>query len=152
MRGAPKATIVKALRPLALLAASLAVPGGALAVDAELDAKLRSAVEANLRGYNAEDAKATLAAVHEASPEYEPTKAVLEEQFRDFDITATLVDFRTMGHDDEFVVARVKTRFESPDGSGLNDNVVDSIMLFHQEGGVWKLWSDEILGVEFQAK
>ena len=143
--------MTRMLRTVALLAATLGLPMAALAADATLDAKLKGVVEENIRGYNAEDAAAALAVVHKASPEYEPTKAALEEQFRDLDVKATLVDFRTMGHDDEFVVARVKTRFDGPDGSGFQDNVVDSIVLFHQEGGVWKLWSDEVLGVELQA-
>jgi hypothetical protein len=67
-------------------------------------------------------------------------------------VKAELVDFRYMGHDDEFVVARVKTRLVAPPGSGFEDNVVDSLVAFHQEGGVWKVWSDEVLGVEFVAK
>lgn len=142
--------MTRTLRTAALLAATLGLPTAALAADTALDATLKGAVEENLRAYNAEDAAAALAVVHKASPEYEPTKAVLEEQFRELDVKATLVDFRTMGHDDEFVVARVKTRYDGPDGSGFQDNIVDSILLFHQEGGVWKLWSDEILGVELE--
>ena len=31
-------------------------------------------------------------------------------------------------------------------------DAVDSLVLFHQENGVWKLWSDEVLGVELGAK
>jgi hypothetical protein len=27
-------------------------------------------------------------------------------------------------------------------------NVLDTITDFHQEGGVWKYWSDHLLGVE----
>jgi len=50
------------------------------------------------------------------------------------------------------VVARVKTRFVAPPGSGFNDNVADSLVAFHQDGGVWKLWSDEVLGVQFDAR
>lgn len=140
------------LRTVVLLAAMAGMPGGATAAGAELSRTLQGAVEENLRGYNAEDVGAALGVVHKASPEYEPTRAAMEEQFRDFDVQATLVDFRTLGHDDEFVVARVKTRFEGAAGSGFQDNVVDSILLFHQEGGVWKLWSDDVLGVEFVAK
>ena len=90
--------------------------------------------------------------MHKSSPEYDSTKAALAAQFRNFDVKAELIDFRYMGHDDEFVVARVKTRFVAPSGSGFNDNVVGSLVAFHQDGGVWKLWSEEVLGVQFDVK
>jgi len=63
-------------------------------------------VEENLRGYNAKDMDATLRPVHKSSPEYDSTQAALADQFRDFDIQAELVDFRYLGHDDEFSWSR----------------------------------------------
>ncbi len=71
------------------------------------------------------------------------------EQFRDSDLTVTLIDFKYMGHDDEFAAARVRMQVVGSPGSGFQDNVTDSILLFHREGGVWKLWSDDVLGVQF---
>ena len=53
---------------------------------------------------------------------------------------------------DEFAVARTKMKFTSPAGSSFNDHVLDSITVFHQEAGVWKIWSDEALGVQFLRK
>ena len=41
---------------------------------------------------------------------------------------------------------RVTTVDES--GEAFEANVIDTITLFHQEDGVWKYWSDFILGVE----
>lgn len=144
--------MTRTFRGVVLLAVMLGLSAVAKAADADLGAAVKGAVEANLRGYNAEDADAALRSVHKSSPEYEPTKAAMAEQFRDFDIKAELVDFRYMGHDDEFVVARMKTRFTAPPGSGFLDDVVDSVVLFHQDGGVWKLWSDQVLGVQFDMK
>jgi hypothetical protein len=135
------------------IAALLGLAGAAsAATDAELSTATKAVVESNLSGYNAENPDAAMSAVHKSSPEYASTKAALAEQFRDLDVKATLVDFDYMGHDDEFVVARVKTKLVGPPGSAFVDNVVDSLVLFHQEGGVWKLWSDEVLGVEFVTK
>jgi hypothetical protein len=144
--------MMRTVRVALLLAGALGLGGTAQAAGSDLATTLKGTVEENLRGYNAEDAEATLRAVHKSSPEYDATKAALADQFRDYDIKAELVDFRYLGHDDEFVVARVKTRFVAPAGSGFNDNVVDSLVAFHQDGGVWKLWSDEVLGVQFEAK
>jgi hypothetical protein len=139
-------------RVAVLLAATLGLAGAAKAAGSDLATTLKGTVEDNLRGYNAKDVDATLRSVHKSSPEYDSTKAALADQFREFDVKAELIDFRYMGHDDEFVVVRVKTRFAAPSGSGFNDNVVDSLVAFHQDGGVWKLWSDEVLGVQFDAK
>lgn len=141
-------TTLRTVLATALL--GLAVTAGA--ADDKLTAELKGVVESNLRAYDAKDVQGALRGVHTRSPEYDTTKAALAEQFRDVGVTATLVDFRYMGHDDEFAVARVKTKLVGPAGSGFSDNVTDSVVLFHQEGGTWKVWSDEVLGVQFTAK
>ena len=51
-------------------------------------------------------------------------------------------------HDDEFAVARVKAKTIGKAETGFTNNIVDAIMIFHQENGQWKLWSEEILGIE----
>ena len=82
------------------------------------------------------------------SPDYEGTKNELAADFKDFDLTTQLVSFILIGHDDEFAVARVKEKTTGKPQSGFADNTVDSMVIFHQENGAWKLWSQEILGVE----
>jgi hypothetical protein len=134
--------------PLALL--SLAAPAGA--ADDQLSTSLRAVVEEQVRAYDAEDANGVLRTIHTRSPDYDTMRDALGEQFAEQDLTVTLVDFRYMGHDDEFAVARVKTRVVGPAGSGFQDNVVDEVLLFHREGALWKLWSDEVLGVDFEQK
>ena len=86
--------------------------------------------------------------VHTKSPDYDTTKAALTEQFADLDVTSELVDFDYVGHDDEFAVARVKMKTTGKPDSGFVGNTVDSMVIFHMEGGAWKLWSDKVLGVE----
>jgi len=135
---------LRALVPLAALL-GLAVTAGA--ADDPLAATLRGVVEDNLRAY---DVEGVVRSVHTQSPEYGPTKDEVVGQFRVFDLTPKLVAFEYMGHDDEFAVARVKIKLEGP--PGFMNNTTDSIVLFHQEGGIWKLWTDEILGVEFEQR
>ena len=122
------------------------------AADDELGTKLRTVVEEQVRAYDAEDAGGVMATIHTQSPDYKSMRAALGEQFAKEDLTATLVDFRYMGHDDEFAVARVKTRVAGPAESGFQDNVVDEVLLFHREGALWKLWSDDVLAVDFEQK
>jgi hypothetical protein len=33
-------------------------------------------------------------------------------------------------------------------GSDFMTNTVDAVMLFHQENGTWKLWSEDIVAVD----
>ena len=64
------------------------------------------------------------------------------------DARTELVGFHYIGHDDEFAVARVKLQTVDQSGEPFSANVIDTITIFHQEDGVWKYWSDHILGVE----
>jgi hypothetical protein len=119
------------------------------AADDELATALRGVVEENVRAYDAEDVAAVQRTMDTRSAEYDPTLAALPSQFKD-NLKAQLVDFKYIGHDDEFAVARVKIKVEGPPGTAFMNNTTDQIVVFHQEGGVWKLWTDEVLGVAFQ--
>ena len=102
----------------------------------------------NLEAFNKEDGAGVMATIDTRSPDFGPTSAALDALFKDRDQKAQLLDFVLMGHDDEFAVARVKTRTTDKPGSGFTNNVVDAIVVFHQENGDWKLWSEQILGVQ----
>jgi hypothetical protein len=121
----------------------------AFGTDGPLIKALRDLVAGNITAYDKKDLNATMSSIDTKSPDYESTKAALTEQFKDLDVTAQLVDFDYIGHDaNEFAVARVKTKTTGKPGSGFTDNTVDAIVIFHQENGVWKLWSEKILGVD----
>lgn len=130
----------------ALLSCLAAQP--AVAEDDPLATALRGAVAGNIAAYDKEEVDAAMAFVHTKSPDYDTTKAALTEQFADLDVTSELVDFDYVGHDDEFAVARVKMKTTGKPDSGFVGNIVDSMVIFHMEGGAWKLWSDKVLGVE----
>jgi len=135
---------------IALPIVALLLPGACLAhEDPALAATLRGVLASHLQAYDDEDVDRTLREVHTKSPEYDRTKGELASQLAAHDLRIELVSFRFLGHDDEFAVARTKTKFVGSGGSSFQDNVVDGITVFHQESGAWKLWSDEVLGVEF---
>jgi len=119
----------------------------ALADEDPLGTALRKAVSDNLAAYDREDVAGTLSTIDSDSPDYESTKDALAAQFKDLDVTTSLVAFTLIGHDDEFAVARVKVKTTGKAGSGFTDNTVDSIMVFHMQDGSWKLWGEEVLGV-----
>ena len=85
---------------------------------------------------------------HTKSPTYDAARETITAAFKDSNPHAEQVSFQYIGHDDEFAVARVKTKVVAKGGSNFVNNVVDSIMIFHQENGSWKLWSEKILGVQ----
>lgn len=118
---------------------------------AQLAPALQYVIDNNLASFNRRDLAGTMATIHTKSPDYEPTKQALEEQFKALDVTASLVSFEEMGHDDEFAVARVKVKTTAKPGADFVDNTVDAVYLFHQEGGAWKLWDETVLGVDIAA-
>lgn len=132
---------------ISLLATSVGV-SGARAAEEPLSATLRDVMESQTAAYGREDERETMSYIHTKSPEYDSMRQTLPEQFSNLDVRAEVVDFRYLGHDDEFAVARAKIKTEGAPGTAFAANVIDAIVVFHQEDGTWKLWSDEILGVE----
>lgn len=118
------------------------------AYDSELTAQLRQVVENNLAAYNREDLSATMQSIHTKSPEYTSMQQVMRNLFSDLDAQTELISFRYIGHDDEFAVARVKLKTVEASGNPFTANILDTITIFHQEDGIWKYWSDHVLGVE----
>ena len=115
---------------------------------AQLAPALQYVMENNLANFNRKDLNGTMNTIDTRSPDYDSTKQALEAQFRDLDASAQLVDFKYVGHDDEFGVARTKIKTTGKPGTGFTDNTIDAMMVFHQENGTWKLWDELILGVQ----
>lgn len=132
----------------AILGLSVFGEAASASEDQGLAGVLRQVVEQNLAAFNREDVAGTMNFVHTKSPEYESTQAALSDEFELLDARTELVDFHYIGHDDEFAVARVKLKTLDQSEEPFAANVLDTITVFHQENGVWKHWSNHILGVE----
>lgn len=111
-----------------------------------LEGALRQVVEDNLAAYNREDASRTLASVHTKSPAYAAMQEALPKQFAARDARTQLERFTYIGHDDEFALARVQYRTVGGTAAPFMNNLLDTITVFHQEGGTWKYWDNYILG------
>src|SRR5262245_36626009 len=137
------------IRALALAAAVVA---GTWAPTARADEELASALEKvskeQVAAFNRKDVAATMAYAHTKSPSYDEARTTLTSQFGELDAKAEQVSFQYIGHDDEFAVARVKVKVTASGAQGFRDNVIDTITLFHQEGGQWKVWDAYLLGGE----
>ena len=134
-------------RSLALAAAVLgmtsALPAGA---DQQLASALEKLSKDQIAAFNREDAPATLAYSHTKSPSYDEARTELTSLFGELDPKAEQVSFQYIGHDDEFALARVKVKVTAPGAEGFSGNVVDTITIFHQEDGRWKVWDAYLVG------
>ena len=136
---------MKTTYALALALLGLACVPAARAEDT-LGASLEKISKDQVAAFNREDVAATMALAHTKSPTYEGAKEMLTASFQDQDLKAEQLSFQYIGHDDEFAMARVKVKVTSPGTEGFEANVVDTITLFHQEGGVWKVWDTYLVG------
>ena len=133
-------------RSLVLAALVLAVTWAPSArADDELASALEKVSKDQIAAFNREDAAATMGYAHTKSPSYDEAKAELASTFKELDAKAEQVSFQYIGHDDEFALARVKVKVTSG-AEGFDDNVVDTITIFHQEGGKWKVWDAYLVG------
>lgn len=130
------------------LISMLAGTHGASAAEDNLAATLRDVMEKQTAAYGREDQNDTMNYVHTKSPKYNSMKQALPGLFETLDVRTQVVDFRYLGHDDEFAVARVKLKTTGGADTKFTANILDTIVVFHQQNGAWKFWSDEILGVE----
>lgn len=115
--------------------------------DAALATTLRKVVEDSYVAHGRKNADQTMGSIDSRSPGYEKTRKALSSQF-ELGTTTRLVSFRYIGHDDEFAVARVKFKTTGKPGTPFVENTIDTVTLFHQENGQWKVWDQLILGVE----
>lgn len=109
---------------------------------------LRASVAGQVAAYDKKDVAAAMSFVDTKSPDYDSTKAAITEQFEGPAVSVQIADFKYIGHDDEFAVARVKLKSTGKPDSGFVDNTVDSIMIFHFQDGAWKIWTEKVLGVD----
>ncbi len=122
-----------------------AAPGAALADDA-LAKTLEKVSKEQIAAFNREDVAGTLAFSYTKSPAYDTAKTELPALFGEADAKAEQVGFQYIGHDDEFALARVKVKVTAADAPGFQNNVVDSIVIFHTEDGSWKIFDSYLLG------
>jgi len=135
-------------RILALAAVLGVTSASAAHADDALASALEKVSKDQIAAFNREDAAATLAYAHTKSPTYAAAQEALAATFSDLDAKAEQVSFRFIGHDDEFALARVRVKVTAPGTEGFYGNVVDTITLFHQEGGSWKVWDSYLVAEE----
>jgi len=120
------------------------VPG--TRADDTLASALAQVSKGQIEAFNRGDVAATMAYAHTKSPTYDAARETITEYFKNQKLEAEQVSFQYIGHDDEFALARVKVKVRSPGTEGFQPIVTDTVTLFHQEGGSWKIWDAYLLG------
>ena len=116
---------------------------------AEVEAAIQTTLEQNFTAANEEDVVGYLLTVHFDSPVYVVTQDALEPQFRRYDLDFELLELRLLTVDGDYAVARGKQKVTKLGESDFEDNITEALYVFHQELGVWKLWQQSPLEVEF---
>lgn len=142
-----KARFLALLTNLPVLAALvLSTSSTAARADEALANALEKVSKDQIAAFNRKDADATMGYAYTKSPAYDEAKDALASLFSEADAKAEQVSFQYIGHDDEFAVARVKVKVTAKDAPGFQNNVVDALMIFHMEGGRWKVFDSYLLG------
>ena len=122
----------------------------AIRAEDTLGSSLEQVSKDQIAAFNRKDAAATMSFAHTKSPTYAAAKDMLTKDFKNQDMKAEQVSFQYIGHDDEFAYARVKVKVTSPGTKGFDGNVMDTVTIFHQEGGAWKVWDTYLIGGQLE--
>ncbi len=119
-----------------------------MAPDQDLGAALRKVIVENLDAYEKEDLARVLATVHTQALGYLATKQATLEMFSEFDLHYELLEFRFLSLDGEYAMVRAKQKTMKVNGPAFRDSIVETVIIFKQEEGRWKFWTQAILDVQ----
>ena len=111
--------------------------------------ELNSVITNNFKAYELEDIGEVMKTVHSKSPGFEATKQFSSQVFPVYDIKYELLSFKYIGLEGDYALARVKQKTSKVTGPEFKDNIIDSIVILKRENGLWKLWSQASLTVEY---
>lgn len=116
---------------------------------ADTASDIEAAILDNLQHTQNEDVAATLGDIHSQSPAYLPTQQMLKQLFPAYDLQYELISYKFIGEDDEFAYAKVKQRTKKISGPAFQNNEIEVLMVFKQEHGIWKLWTQANLLISY---
>ena len=113
-----------------------------------LQEHLFDALRAYVDAQNSRDAAQVAARIHSASPFHEPTRQALAQLYVNYALVCTLIDAELIGADAHYGYVRARQKTVRIEGPSFDDNVTDSVVVFRQENGDWKVWAQAVLTVE----
>lgn len=109
-------------------------------------------INANAEYLTKEDFDASMSTVHPASPTYEATANMIKQIFERYDLEYKIENIKVLEQsDDEAKVefTQVTKKIKGPD---FKDNRITGIHTLKKDGGSWKVYSTEMVKVDFLNK
>ena len=110
---------------------------------------IKSVAERTVAALQAEDLDAAISTIHSHSPTVLLSKKSLPDLFENFDINTELLSFGYIGQNEDYAVARTKTRYTKVSGPFFQNQEVDTITVYRQEDGKWKVWNQIHLNTKY---
>jgi hypothetical protein len=110
---------------------------------------IKSVAERTVAALQAEDLDAAISTIHSHSPTVLLSKKSLPDLFENFDINTELLSFAYIGQNEDYAVARTKTRYTKVSGPFFQNQEVDTITVYRQEDGKWKVWNQIHLNTKY---
>jgi len=130
-----------------LLSALLLLLSTSVVADTASD--IEKAILDNLEHTQEEDMDAVMGDLHSQSPAYLQTQQFLQQLFPVYDLSYELLSYNFVAQDNEYAYARVKQRTSKVSGPQFQNNDIDMLVIFKQENGLWKLWTQANLSVTY---
>jgi tetratricopeptide (TPR) repeat protein len=111
--------------------------------------ELYASIYSNIRAANSENLTAYMNTIHSKSPLYNQTERLLKEAFSEFDLSYYVSDLEIekQSRSEAEIHFRLTTR--KLRGPAFRDNVVEGIFIMRPEDGVWKIYDQEVIDVQY---
>lgn len=120
-----------------------------VSADDNIAKAIKTAVIANMKFLEQENAEKAMSTVHRQSLSYATTNSILPNLFKAYDLTYTLKSFQFIKYDGELAYVRVKQITRRTSGAPFRDNEIDTLQIFKQENNEWKLWSQANMQITY---
>jgi len=108
-----------------------------------------SVIYANMLASNTEDLAGYMATIHPSSPAYSATETGIQQAFTDYDLSYQLLELTVLDQSSFEASVAFTLRTEKISGPAFSDNVVTGRWILRKDGGIWKIYNQEIDNVEY---
>ncbi len=95
----------------------------------------------------AEDLDKLQTMIHPQSPVAEETRQRLAKVLEGRDLDGKVIGYHFLAEDTPYAFARAQIKWTGKGKKGFRNNITDTLYIFKQDGGQWKLWGELPLGV-----
>lgn len=117
---------------------------------ADTAAELKAVMLKNLDFVKRENIEGMLSTLHTLSPSYVPTQEYMEKLFPVYDLDYELLHYQFIGVDEVYAYAKVRQLTTKVSGPEFEDNEFEFLQVFKQELGVWKIWAQANLSIQYK--